>query len=204
VLALQLRSFSPVKLATTVALPGGTCGEAQGGNLRIAIVCRPRGGDAMLPINNILFPTDFSERAKNAFHMASALARDHRAALTVLHVREMPALPFGEFGAVPPVDLPTREELIEKLSQFEPEDESINVEFVIADGEPGEEIVRLAQERHCDLIVMGTHGRTGLSRLLMGSVAERVVRKAPCPVLTLKAPVPVVETVPAPAAAASV
>lgn len=97
----------------------------------------------MLPINNILFPTDFSERAKYAYHMASALARDHRAALTVLHVREMPALPFAEFGAVPPVDLPTRDELIEKLSQFEPADEGINVELVVADGEPGEEIVRV-------------------------------------------------------------
>jgi nucleotide-binding universal stress UspA family protein len=158
----------------------------------------------MLPINNILVPTDFSERAKHAFHMAAALARDHRAALTVLHVREIPALPFAEFGAVPPVDLPTREELMKKLEEFEPADESIDVEFVVADGEPGEEIVRVASERHCDLIVMGTHGRTGLSRLLMGSVAERVMRRAPCPVLTLKAPVAVAETVPAPATPATV
>jgi nucleotide-binding universal stress UspA family protein len=144
----------------------------------------------MLPINNILFPTDFSERAMKAFHMASALARDHQAALTVLHVREIPALPFAEFGAVPPPDLPTRDELMQKLSKYEAPAEGINIEFVIADGEPGEEILRLAKERHCDLIVMGTHGRTGLGRLLMGSVAERVVRKAPCPVLTLKANLP--------------
>jgi nucleotide-binding universal stress UspA family protein len=157
----------------------------------------------MLPINNILVPTDFSERALGAFHLAAALARDHRAALTVLHVREMPALPFAEFGAVPPVDLPTREELLEKLSSFEPADESIHVEFVVADGEPGEEIVRVAQERHCDLIVMGTHGRTGLGRLLLGSVAERVMRRAPCPVLTLKAHVAAAEAVAAPAAHAA-
>jgi nucleotide-binding universal stress UspA family protein len=155
----------------------------------------------MLPINNILFPTDFSDRAVNAFHMASALARDHRAAVTVLHVREMPALPFAEFGAVPPPELPSREELMERLAKFELPDEGITVEFVIADGEPGEEIVRVAKEHHCDLIVMGTHGRTGLSRLLMGSVAERVMRRAPCPVLTLKANIPAAVAVAAESAA---
>jgi nucleotide-binding universal stress UspA family protein len=147
----------------------------------------------MLPINNILFPTDFSERAMYAFHLAAALARDHRAALTVLHVREMPPLPFAEFGTVPPVEVPTRAQLLERLAQYEPADEGISVEFVVADGEPGEEIVRVATERKCDLLVMGTHGRTGLGRLLMGSVAERVMRRAPCPVLTLKAPVAAVE-----------
>jgi nucleotide-binding universal stress UspA family protein len=156
----------------------------------------------MLPIHNILMPTDFSERATYAFHMASALARDHGASLTVLHVREIPALPFAEFGAVPPADLPSREELLEKLARYEPADAAINYEFIIADGEPGEEIVRVATERDCDLIVMGTHGRTGLSRLLMGSVAERVVRRAPCPVLTLKTDVPV--TVPVAAEPATV
>jgi nucleotide-binding universal stress UspA family protein len=155
----------------------------------------------MLPINKILFPTDFSDRAMNAFHMASALARDHRAALTVLHVREMPALPFAEFGAVPPPALPSREELMAKLAKFELPDEGIAVEFVIADGEPGEEIVRVAKEHRCDLIVMGTHGRTGLSRLLMGSVAERVMRRAPCPVLTLKANLPAAVAAPAEPAA---
>jgi universal stress protein A len=155
----------------------------------------------MFPINNILFPTDFSDRALNAFHMASALARDHRAALTMLHVREIPALPFAEFGAVPPPDLPTREALLERLEKYEAPDEGTSVEFVIADGEPGEEIVRVAKEHNCDLIVMGTHGRTGLGRLLMGSVAERVMRRAPCPVLTLKANVPA--TVPATAETAA-
>jgi nucleotide-binding universal stress UspA family protein len=155
----------------------------------------------MLPIHNILVPTDFSDRAMHAFHLASALARDHRAELTVLHVRELPALPFAEFGAVPPPDLPSRSDLMERLAKFEPPDESLHIEFVIADGEPGEEIVRVAKERNCDLVVMGTHGRTGLSRLLMGSVAERVMRRAPCPVLTLKAPIGVVAPEPATAGA---
>jgi universal stress protein A len=60
----------------------------------------------------------------------------------------------------------------------------------VAEGDPAEMILRVAEEVHADLIVMGTHGRTGLSRLLMGSVAEQVVRRAPCPVLTMKAPFP--------------
>lgn len=156
----------------------------------------------MLAINNILCPTDFSDRALHAFHLAAALARDHRAALTVLHVRELPALPFAEFGAVPTVELPSHDDILEKLARFELHDESITVEFVVADGEPGEEIVRVASERHCDLIVMGNHGRSGLGRLLMGSVAERVVRLAPCPVLTLKSPVAAAEAKAEPAMAA--
>jgi len=148
----------------------------------------------MLPINHILCPTDFSDRALAAFHLAGALARDHRASLTVLHIREVPTVAFAEFGAVPPPEMPSRAEVMEKLEDYEPPDEAIHVEHVTADGVPAEEIVRLAEERHCDLIVMGTHGRTGLGRLMMGSVAEEVMRRAPCPVLTLKSPVAAAET----------
>jgi nucleotide-binding universal stress UspA family protein len=147
----------------------------------------------MLPINNILFPTDFSERSTAAFHLATALARDYRAHLLVLHVRDVPVAAFGEFGAMPPPDVPARAELLDQLRELRPPDESIPVEHLLSDGNPAEEIIHIADDRHCDLIVMGTHGRTGLSRLLMGSVAEEVVRKAPCPVLTLKSPVPAAE-----------
>jgi nucleotide-binding universal stress UspA family protein len=147
----------------------------------------------MLTIRNILFPTDFSEQSMAAFHLASALARDHRANMTVLHVREIPVVPFAEFGSVPPEDVPPRTELLERLGKFEPPDDSINVEYVLAEGVPAEEIVTTAKDRGCDLIVMATHGRTGLGRLLLGSVAEEVMRKAPCPVLTLKAPLPAAE-----------
>jgi universal stress protein A len=146
----------------------------------------------MLPINNVLFPTDFSDRALAAFHVASALARDHHATLTILHVRDMPVVSFGEFGAVPPAT-PSRAEVMEKLNEFEPPDESVHVDYVVADGTAAEEIIREAADRNCDMIVMGTHGRTGLARLMMGSVAEEVVRRAPCPVLTLKSPMPAAE-----------
>jgi len=150
----------------------------------------------MLTINNILFPTDFSERADAAFHVAAAMARDHGASLTILHVRDLPLAAFAEFGAVPPPsDRPTRAAVLEKLNEYEPPDEKTHVDLIVADGTPAEEIVRTATDRHTDLIVMGTHGRTGLGRLVMGSVAEEVVRKAPCPVLTLKAPMAAAELV---------
>jgi nucleotide-binding universal stress UspA family protein len=147
----------------------------------------------MLSIHNILVPTDFSEQSVAAFHLASALARDHRAGLTILHVRETPVVPFAEFGAVPPVDVPSRTMLLQKMAEFEPPDDSSNVEYLVADGIPAEEIVKAASDRSCDLVVMGTHGRTGVGRLLMGSVAEEVMRKAPCPVLTLKHPLSAAE-----------
>jgi nucleotide-binding universal stress UspA family protein len=71
--------------------------------------------------------------------------------------------------------------------------DSTGIEYLLADGIPAEEIVKVASDRGCDLIVMGTHGRTGVGRLLLGSVAEEVMRKAPCPVLTLKHPLPAAE-----------
>lgn len=148
-----------------------------------------------MPINDILFPTDFSDRALGAFHVASALARDYQARLTLLHVRDLPVTAFAEFGAVPPPEMPSRTEVMDKLHQLDPHDESIHMEYLLVDGIAADEIVKAAADHHCDLIVMGTHGRTGLSRLVMGSVAEEVVRKAPCPVLTLKSPIPALEPV---------
>jgi nucleotide-binding universal stress UspA family protein len=154
----------------------------------------------MLAINNILFPTDFSDRSMGAFHVASALARDYKAALTVLHVREVPTVAFAEFGAVPPAALPSRAEVMDKLHQFDAPDKAASIEYLVADGVPADEIVKAAEDRQCDLIVMGTHGRTGISRLVMGSVAEEVVRSAACPVLTLKSPMPAAERLEAQAA----
>ena len=87
----------------------------------------------------------------------------------------------------PALDL---EPLREKLRQLRPTDPKVRVEHRLVEGETATEILRLGQEMKCDLIVLGTHGRTGLGRLLMGSVAERVVRKARCPVLTVKTPSP--------------
>ncbi|MCI0461374.1 MAG: universal stress protein [Gemmataceae bacterium] len=144
----------------------------------------------MLPIKVILHPTDFSEQANNAFQLACSLARDYRARLILLHVFTPPSTVYGEFGAVPPETGDLMDSYRARLAQVKPAPENIVVERFVIEGHPPTEIVRLADEMEADLIVLGTHGRTGLGRLLMGSVAEVVMRKAPCPVLTVKMPMP--------------
>jgi nucleotide-binding universal stress UspA family protein len=151
----------------------------------------------MLPIRTILHPTDFSDRSAYAYHLACALARDYGARLIVLSVYRPPATVYAEMGPLVAEPLDSMEEITEKLTRLKPEDLEGRVDHYVREGDPAAEIVRLAREAHCDLIVMGTHGRRGLSRLLMGSVAEAVLRKAPCPVLTVKTPLEEVPEVPA-------
>jgi nucleotide-binding universal stress UspA family protein len=83
-----------------------------------------------------------------------------------------------------------REQMCDWLHRLQAPRSGVEIDHRLTDGEPHAEILRVAEDDRCDLIVMGTHGRTGLPRLLMGSVAEQVVRRAPCPVLTVKAPFP--------------
>jgi nucleotide-binding universal stress UspA family protein len=134
---------------------------------------------AMLPIRNILHPTDFSASSDCALRLACSLAREQSAQLTVLHVvhASLAAEKRG-FG----------EELGEELNRMKIPDAQIRAERRLEEGDPVTQILRVAGEENCDLIVIGTHGRTGLGRLLMGSVAEQVVRKATCSVLTVKTP----------------
>jgi nucleotide-binding universal stress UspA family protein len=150
----------------------------------------------MLPLRTILCPTDFSKTSKHAFQMACTLAWDYAAHVIVLHVVEPP--PFVSFGELEKaLQLPEgyRRELEESLRRFQ-SPEPVSIEHCLYTGHPAKEILSLARERHCDAIVMGTHGRTGLGRLLLGSVAEEVVRKAPCPVLTVKIPVALTASTP--------
>lgn len=142
----------------------------------------------MLKLKTILHPTDFSPQADAAMQLACSLARDHGAKLVIMHVATPPAVFTGEAMAVPlpPVDL---KPLGERLSKLGPTDKSVTVEHRLAEGDPVAEILALAKDMPCDVIVMGTHGRTGLGRLLMGSIAEEVVRRAPCAVITVKAPI---------------
>ena len=137
----------------------------------------------MLPIRKILHPTDFSDHSRAAFELACALARDYGADLMILHVNRPTAI-YAPDGIVvgAPVEDPL--ELRGQLAQIRPEDPRVKFEHKLADGEPAEQIVKAAAGM--DLIVLGTHGTTGLARLLMGSVAETVLRKAPCPVLTVR------------------
>jgi nucleotide-binding universal stress UspA family protein len=139
----------------------------------------------------ILHPTDFSAPSAKAFQVAVDLARAYAARLLVLHVAETLGpdnVTFGE-AVSQPQPAGYRIRLLEELSRVAPpEDAGVPVEHLLAEGDPATEIERVAQERQCDLIVMGTHGRKGLRRLLMGSIAEQVVRYATCPVLTIRFP----------------
>ena len=147
-------------------------------------------------VKTILFPTDFSHTGDAALALAASLARDSNARLLIVHVAEPPAVYGGGemyYGTMEP----DTETLKAMLNEIAPEgtgaEESgtqsqLTVERRLITGDPAHALIRLAEEEAADLIVMGTHGRTGLMRALMGSVAETVVRRAPCPVLTLRQP----------------
>lgn len=140
----------------------------------------------MLPLRTILHPTDFSEHSAFAFRLACSLARDYNARLILLHVLPSPMVVYGG-GPVPSGTLPTAEEAAEELRGLEKQAHHLRIESTVMEGDPVDMILRAAKETDSDVIVMGTHGRTALSRLLLGSVAELVLRKAPCPVLTVRA-----------------
>lgn len=145
----------------------------------------------MLPLATVLHPTDFSANSSFAFRVACALARDYNARLILLHVIPPPMVIYAG-GPVPAETWPSIEEVKEKLRQLEGHAHRTRVESLVMEGDPVDMILRAANESNSDVIVMGTHGRTGLGRLLMGSVAESVTRKAPCPVLSAK---PVLERI---------
>jgi nucleotide-binding universal stress UspA family protein len=144
----------------------------------------------MLTIKQVLYATDFSDSAKAALPIACALARNYEARLILLHVRPAPASVAGEFGGIVPGPGEPDESVKSRLTQMLPADFTGRVECRVGDGDAAEEIVAVADRTGCDLIVLGTHGRTGLARLLVGSVAEAVLRTATCPVLTVKPPTP--------------
>lgn len=134
----------------------------------------------MLRIGTILHPTDFSEHSKNALHVACALARDYGARLVVLHVANVPSV--DGYQTEDPAKI--RKEAEDQLHQMEVPVDNVRAERKCVLGEDVSEILRVAGEIKADVIVMGTHGRTGVRRFLMGSVAEQVLRQAPCLVLT--------------------
>jgi len=140
----------------------------------------------MLDIQTILCPTDFSACSEQAFQLACSMARDYGARLIVLHVQPAPIIVYGE-GVVPPEPVEYRSQLKRQLETVQPQEPDIRLEHHLVEGDPATEILRAARSVKCGMIVMGTHGRSGLGRVLMGSVAEAVTRKAPCPVVTVKA-----------------
>jgi nucleotide-binding universal stress UspA family protein len=144
-----------------------------------------------MQFRHILAPTDFSEYSKKAVASALELAKTFGAKLTILHVIELPPYPIE--GYVPPsLGASFLDELERQakqdLAQIVPDAEGAlpQVARLVAVGTPYRTIIDTAEAEQVDLIVMATVGRTGFSRLVMGSIAERVVRTASCPVLTIR------------------
>ena len=130
-----------------------------------------------------LVPIDFSPHSEAAVEFASAFAKDSNAELLIVHVVD-PDVEQLE-GTTPESAM---DGLVAALHDVQPLDDSIPFAHRLLHGVPAEAIISLATEESVELIVMGTHGRTGLKRVVMGSVAEAVVRRAPCPVMTVKQP----------------
>ncbi len=145
----------------------------------------------MTRLKRILVPLDFSEQSLRALAYAKTLAKPFAASLDLIHVVPNPYVtdPTGLYTGLPQsfldeLDQNARTQLSAVLTGDE--HQAFSARRIVAVGDPLFEIVEYARREPVDLIVMGTHGRTGISHLVLGSVAERVVRTAPCPVLTVR------------------
>ena len=153
----------------------------------------------MLHFNVIVVPTDFSDHSLRALPYAVSLAERYHAKLKVVHVNE-PSLQVSDVAWVGVDDRTSiadrsensRRTLEKIVLDHVPRDVPVDAEILT--GDPVDSVVDFVRDCGADLIVMATHGRGGISHVLMGSVAEHIVRKAPCPVLTLKQPMPVTAT----------
>jgi nucleotide-binding universal stress UspA family protein len=150
---------------------------------------------SIMQIRSILFPTDFSECGNYALHYAASLARTFGASIICVNVIEPIVSTVGYSGMTEPMPIADITEQLEDSAERElpklaecDECAGLNVEELVVHGEAASEIVRVAKDRDVDLIVIASHGRTGLGRILFGSTAEAVVRHASCPVLVVKPP----------------
>jgi nucleotide-binding universal stress UspA family protein len=143
----------------------------------------------MLSVTTILHPTDFSPSAEEAFQLAETLAGRERARLVVLHV--LPPSGRAVIAGKARVELRgqgDRAQPLAALRRMTSTDPGVSIEHRLTEGEAAAEILHVAQENQADLIVMGSRGRTGLTRLALGSVADQVLCRARCPVVTVSIP----------------
>jgi universal stress protein A len=143
-------------------------------------------------VRRILHPTDFSPASRPAFNKALELARERDAELIIAHVLGSVAPVIGE-GYVSPQTYEQIQTSVRASGQKQLDalvgraaKAKVRARGMLLDGVPYSQIVRAAKSQRADVIVMGTHGRSGIARLFLGSVAERVVATAPCPVLTVR------------------
>lgn len=149
----------------------------------------PAAAPSALSIKQIVVPIDFSDCSKKALPYALALAKEHRAAVTLVYVVE-PAYGAGEYGGIDyaQIEAGMKEGGAKELAQMAVDEVRgpTKIDTVVRVGSPAREIVDTARNLRADLIVIATHGRTGLKHVLLGSVAEHVVQRAPCPVLVVR------------------
>lgn len=142
----------------------------------------------MITLKKILVPTDFSEHSAKAMLYGAELAKKFGAELHLMHAVEQTPLMYGEGAYVPPeteaeIEAAATEQLESLVADA---GDDVTVVRRVEHGHPFVETVRYAKENDIGLIVLGTHGRGAIAHMLLGSVAEKVVRKAPCPVLTVR------------------
>jgi nucleotide-binding universal stress UspA family protein len=146
----------------------------------------------MIRLAKLLVPTDFSEDSEQAARYAVELAKRFQAEIHCIHVVDIPAdlLSTSDYYMTGPSEAfldQIREESKKNLEAFAEKNlEGARLRTAFLEGSPFVEIIRYARNQEIDLVVIATHGRTGLKHVLFGSVAEKVVRKAPCPVLVVK------------------
>jgi nucleotide-binding universal stress UspA family protein len=141
-----------------------------------------------IQIGKILVPVDFSEHSQKALRYALAFAKQFDAEVTLVHIVEQMVYP-GDW-MYPPLavtDFATekREQMVERLRSLD-EGSGLKTQHIVRLGRAWQEVVEIAKEQHTDMIILATHGYTGLKHVLLGSVAEKIVRHAPCPVLSVR------------------
>ncbi len=146
----------------------------------------------MIKLKKILCPVDFSACSTHALSYATDLSIKNKASLYLIHVVETHVNDVRDM--LKQIDLLLDDKQIDELrvqlTSLIPDNiqKSITIETIIVKGIPYVEIIKTARDKQMDLIVMGTHGRTGLEHILIGSVAQRVIQKAPCPVFSIRLP----------------